>query len=306
MNKSRYRRTYRFIGGLILAAVVAAFTSGEKENQYIRQEEVAYQSLQQLHLFARVENEIQSARLGITQSVSTGNPSDNYDDICPELVADDFGEDEITTNTNIEEKTAYLTFDDGPSRNTLEILSILDQYQVKATFFVVSGNLSESGQEAVRLASERGHTIGMHADCHDYDVLYTSVEGFLKDIEKVFQMIQRESGKTPRIYRFPGGSYNSYGRKKILRIIPEMERRGFTYFDWTTSGEDAVGHPTASSIKRNLLKDLEREEQPVLLLHDGEINDLTVRVLPDIIEELVRRGYVFDTLEHREQYRFDW
>ena len=85
-----------------------------------------------------------------------------------------------------------------------------------------------------------------------------------------------------------------------------MERRGFVYFDWNVTAEDAVGTPTASSIKKNIFKNLEQTEAPVILMHDGPCNGLTVEVLPEIIEELLQRGYVFDTIDHRKQCFFNW
>ena len=83
-----------------------------------------------------------------------------------------------------EKKKVYLTFDDGPSANTDEILDILRQYDVKATFFVV-GKTDEASKEAYRRIVEEGHTLGMHSYSHVYDLVYSSREEFESDMLKL-------------------------------------------------------------------------------------------------------------------------
>ena len=76
---------------------------------------------------------------------------------------------------------------------------------------------------------EEGHTIGLHTYCHDYDVIYRSVDDFLADYEKLYQRLYEVAGLTPSIFRFPGGSTNRYGKATIKAVKNEMERRGFCF-----------------------------------------------------------------------------
>lgn len=100
-------------------------------------------------------------------------------------------------------KTIYLTFDDGPSDRTDEVLKILDEKGVKATFFVI-GREDETSIQRIKKAAAAGHTIGMHSYSHDYEKIYTSVEDFLDDFYKLFVILRDEAGVTPHGIPFPG------------------------------------------------------------------------------------------------------
>ena len=78
----------------------------------------------------------------------------------------------------------YLTFDDGPSIYTDEILDILDRYHVKATFFVVGKDGSEA-EAALQRIVEDGHTLGMHSYSHKYKELYESLDSFTEDFARI-------------------------------------------------------------------------------------------------------------------------
>ena len=97
---------------------------------------------------------------------------------------------EILTKEEPAEKTEYvkkiyLTFDDGPSSSTNEILDILKAYDVKATFFVV-GKTDEASKEAYRRIVAEGHTLGMHSYSHSYSGIYKSTTAFKKDLKKLY------------------------------------------------------------------------------------------------------------------------
>ena len=142
----------------------------------------------------------------------------------------------------------YLTFDDGPSDRTDEVLKILDEKGVKATFFVI-GREDETSIQRIKKAAAAGHTIGMHSYSHDYEKIYTSVEDFLDDFYKLFVILRDEAGVTPTVFRFPGGSLNNYNQGVYKEIIAEMLRRGFRYYDWNLSAEDAAKKsPSASTL----------------------------------------------------------
>ena len=210
------------------------------------------------------------------------------------------------TEQELPEKVVFLTFDDGPSKNTIKILDTLKQYQVPATFFLIGENLTQNGVEIARRAVEEGHMLGMHTETHQYDKIYHSVDSFLSDYDKLAVRFVEAFGECPAVFRFPGGSYSAYINPIKGDLKEEMERRGFLCYDWNVSGEDSVGTPTAASIKKNIFDSIEGQEQPIVLLHDSPCSNLTAEVLPSVIEELLEKGYEFRTLQCRKPYQFPW
>ncbi len=204
------------------------------------------------------------------------------------------------------EKVVFLTFDDGPSRNTVKILDTLAKYEVSATFFVIGENLTEDGVAIAKRALEEGHMLGMHTETHSYDKIYRTVDSFLTDYDKLASRFVEEFGECPAIFRFPGGSYSAYINPIKEDLKKELERRGFIGYDWNVSGEDSVGTPTAASIKKNIFDTIEDQSQPIILLHDSPCSNLTAEVLPEILEKLIADGYEFRTLECRKPYLFPW
>lgn len=204
------------------------------------------------------------------------------------------------------EKVVFLTFDDGPSRNTVKILDTLAEYNACATFFVIGENLTEEGIEIARRALDEGHMIGMHTETHRYDKIYRSVDSFLSDYDKLASRFIEVFGECPAIFRFPGGSYSVYINPIRDELREELTRRGFMGYDWNVSGEDAVGTPTAHSIKKHIFDTVYEKEQPIILLHDSPCSNLTAEVLPEILKKLTEEGYTFLTLKHRKPYQFPW
>lgn len=225
----------------------------------------------------------------------------DYKAAFPELYA---WEDEAVEVVSRPQKTVYLTFDDGPSKNTGKILDILEKYQIKATFFVIGKDLSEESLNNMKRAAAEGHAIGLHTYSHDYSKIYSSVADFLADYDLLRQNLEQELGFSPTIFRFPGGSYCSYGANIRAELIDEMTRRGYTYYDWNVSAEDAVGTVTAYSIKKNIFPKVYNVTAPVILMHDAPLNNLTAELLPEIIDALLAEGYCFETLDTREPLHF--
>lgn len=189
-----------------------------------------------------------------------------------------------------EEKIAYLTFDDGPSERTDDILKILKNKKVKATFFVV-GKSDEHSMEAYQKIAAAGHTLAMHTYSHDYAYLYESLEHFEKDMKKLQDLLYDATGQIPTIFRFPGGSSTSKC-DHIEEYIRYANEEGWTYFDWNASAEDAVGEgSSAEQIKTNVMKDALKYDTAVILFHDASGKASTVEALPSIIDELQSNGY---------------
>lgn len=194
------------------------------------------------------------------------------------------------------EKVAYLTFDDGPSKRTPELLEILERYDVKATFFVV-GKDSEEGRQRLRDIAAAGHTLGIHSYTHDYETIYDSVESFLDDFAREYALIQEATGVSPQIFRFPGGSINAYNGHIYQEIISEMTRRGFVYFDWNRqTGEAVLNDVSARTLAENALDRVSSMRRVFLLSHDNPCFANVAEALPCIIDGYREAGFTFDAL----------
>lgn len=192
--------------------------------------------------------------------------------------------------------TVYLTFDDGPSQRTYEILDILAKEDVKATFFVVGATDSFSRQ-AMRDIVANGHTIAMHTYSHKYTEIYSSVEAYLDDMYQIFTLIKEATGVTPTHFRFPGGSKNVYNTQINKEIISEMLRRGFVPFDWNVSSGDASSTLLSpATINYNVMDGMRKTNRRVVLMHDSSPHTTTVQALPEMIKTLKEQGYSFDKL----------
>ena len=187
-------------------------------------------------------------------------------------------------------KKVYLTFDDGPSSNTDQILDILKDYDVKATFFVV-GKTDERSVKAYQRIVEEGHTLAMHSYSHKYDEIYESKEAFARDLNSLQEYLYETTGVWPRIYRFPGGSSNTVSKVDMRELIEYLTDIGITYFDWNVASGDAVSRTLpAETIVNNCLSGIEKQKESVILMHDASNKETTIEALPQIIEAIQEQG----------------
>ena len=194
--------------------------------------------------------------------------------------------------------TIWLTFDDGPSELTSQVLDTLDRYGVKATFFVT--NISPSHANMIGEAYRRGHTIGLHTSSHDYAKVYASVDAYYDDLDAIGATVRDQIGYVPCFIRFPGGSSNSisasYTKGIMSTLVDDVQTRGYQYFDWNVScGDGAEGH-TSQELAENSC-DTEGYTNVMLLMHDSATKQATVDALPAIIENYQARGFTFKALD---------
>lgn len=176
----------------------------------------------------------------------------------------------------------YLTFDDGPSeKNTAKVLDILKEHDVKATFFVVGENVRRNPEVAKRIVEE-GHTIGIHCDDHDYGKIYESVDSYLEDFQKAYDTVYEVTGVEAKLFRFPGGSVNAYNKDVYEEIIEAMTEKGYVFFDWNASLEDAVKTTTPEKLVQNAKNSTLGRKKVVLLGHDVKNN--TVLCLEELLD----------------------
>ncbi len=221
-----------------------------------------------------------------------GHP--DYEDLYP-----DFYAPQPLDASQAPDHVIYLSFDDGPSPRTDEILPILEREGIKATFFAVGKNLDGNQtnlDRAKRIVAE-GHTLAMHSYSHNYKTCYASVEAFLDDFYKVFTVMRDQVGYTPTMFRFPGGSTNAYNYGVEQDIISEMLRRGFVPYDWNVSAQDATSKPLpVETILSNVMSTAAGKQYGVVLMHDSSARTTTVQALPEMIRQLRAQGYTFAAL----------
>lgn len=183
-------------------------------------------------------------------------------------------------------RKVYLTFDDGPSTYTDDILDILAEYDVKATFFVV-GKEGEWAEDAYKRIVEEGHTLGMHTYTHEYDRIYASVEAFDEDLGRLQEYLYEVTGVWSRYVRFPGGSSNKVSKVDMREFITYLNEEGLVYFDWNVSSQDASRTSlTAEEIVDNCMGGIEKYDTVVILMHDAAGRRSTVEALPILIEKI--------------------
>ncbi len=179
-----------------------------------------------------------------------------------------------------------LTFDDGPSIYTDDILDILDKYDVKATFFV---NGKEGYDEQYRRIVAEGHTLGMHSYSHDYSKVYADLDSFADDLYQLHTYLYELTGVDSKLYRFPGGSSNNASRVDMARCIQYLNAKEIRYFDWNVSSGDASGgYKSADTIVLNVMSQIKALDADtiVVLFHDASGKSTTVEALPMIIEKI--------------------
>jgi len=204
-------------------------------------------------------------------------------------------------------KVIYLTFDDGPSQYTTKLLGVLEQYNVKATFFVC-----DRGTKLNKLMKDivdGGHSIGIHSVTHDYPSIYSSVDAFIKDLTGMGDIIYANTGVRTKLMRFPGGSSNGVSAKYCPGIMTELVQvvrdMGYQYFDWNVDSDDAYQAKTADEVFNNVCfgkktasgswAGCEDVKNAVVLQHD--IKSYSVDAVERIIQWGLANGYEFKALD---------
>lgn len=285
MEKEKYFGSVRFFKNMILLVVIVAIAV--PSTMAIRTT-VKLKAAQERTDVLTQEVAMLQVQLAEVKQKALATTAISYQDLYP-----DFYVTPPETNTVATENTVYLTFDDGPSDRTPEVLKILKKQDVKATFFV-TGKTDAVSQQRMKDIVADGHAIGMHAYNHNYKKLYSSVEAYLDDAYKIFSLIRETTGETPTIFRMPGGSINSYNYDVYQEILAEMLRRGFIPYDWNVSSGDATGNKiTAEELTENVVKGTLQTNRAFVLMHDAQSKTITVRGLEPAIVQLKEAGYVF-------------
>ena len=191
-------------------------------------------------------------------------------------------------------KTIYLTFDDGPSDYTLELLEVLAKYNVKATFFVTGS----AKLEYLPQIAAGGHAIGLHSVTHDYSQIYKSEDAFFADLYKMQGMVEQYIGYKTWLMRFPGGASNTISKNYNVGIMSRLTKsvvdQGFYYFDWNVDSNDAGGAKSANEVFNNVTSGCAKKTNSVVLQHD--IKGFSVDAVERIIKWGLENGFTFEKL----------
>lgn len=190
--------------------------------------------------------------------------------------------------TNQVQSLVYLTFDDGPSARTKEVLDILKRYDMKATFFVIKTNVAY--EPLMKRAVSEGHTVAIHGYSHNEQVIYASPEAFFDNLEWAQNWVESVTGIESYIYRFPGGSSNTTSKFNpgIMTTLTQMViDKGYHYFDWSVSSADGSSNTTAAQMVSLVTKNIKLGNTSIVLMHDSGTHYNTVEALPKILDYLV-------------------
>lgn len=198
-------------------------------------------------------------------------------------------------------KYVYLTFDDGPSKNTPAVLDILKKNNIKATFFVVYNKNADYYKQIVA----GGHTLALHTYTHDYKQVYSSCDAYFNDLNKISSYVQGITGIKTNIIRLPGGGSNLVSRdicKGVMTTITqELQKRGYIYYDWNAQCKDAVTKGISAAqvlINVKSYTEINGIQKPyiILLLHNGNTETTTKDALQSIIDYYRTNGYQFEQI----------
>jgi len=187
----------------------------------------------------------------------------------------------------------YLTFDDGPSRNTSALLDILKAHDILGTFFFQGSMLlNQPDVEAVLARTlKEGHYIGLHSMTHDPYQLYWSHNAhqtFIEEMKANQELLYELSGFTSRLVRPPFGTGGTFTEAHV-QAVSESE---FKLWEWSVDSRDWYHESTGTIMEeiKATMTELEDPDLVVVLFHE---HDLTLEVLPEVIAYFKELGYEF-------------
>ena len=208
------------------------------------------------------------------------------------------GKENIKNIYHTDKKVAYLTFDDGPSNNTHQILDILKQNNIKATFFVLGSQVEIFPETTNRIYNE-GHYIANHGYSHKYSEIYQSPEQVLNEFNQCNQIVAKTINVpeyNSHLFRFPGGSVGGKYAELKKQAITVLEQNNILHIDWNAlTGDSEKVNPTEEYLMDNLQKTTEGKNSLVILMHDAQAKKITAETLPKVIEYLQQQGYSFES-----------
>lgn len=218
----------------------------------------------------------------------------NYQPVRPDWLTAD-----LTEIDPVPGKVAYLTFDDGPSSMTPQVLEVLRKKGATATFFTVH-NSDPVCRRYYKEIVDSGCELALHAYEHNLPKIYKSPESYLSDYHAMNDFLFEVAGIRTKQVRFPGGSSQTMTNRGVFwQVMKAAQKEGLTWHDWNVSSGDASpNRHTAEWIYNNIFPAALRTDTPVILMHDVPRNTYTLEALPWIIDTLRANGYRLDVVSN--------
>ncbi|MHA6532894.1 polysaccharide deacetylase family protein [Paenibacillus sp. BAC0078] len=199
-------------------------------------------------------------------------------------------------------KTLYMTFDDGPSATTSELLDILNKYEVKATFFMLGPNMNRYPAEVKRIMKE-GNGLGLHGMTHRKDKFYASPSAALAEMNGDNAVLQKIAGTGTTLIRPPYGSKPYFTKSFRDKVLVQ----GYHLWDWNVDSDDWKYKENSAKIYNTVMNQVhglqKSKTNPVVLMHDQKA---TLKVLPRLLESLKKEGYTFEIITKDLQPQNFW
>ena len=206
------------------------------------------------------------------------------------------GKENIKHIYSADVKRAFLTFDDGPSSNTSQILDILNEREIKATFFVLGSNV-EKNPEMVKRMYDEGHFIANHGYSHVYENIYQSPQAVLDEYNRCNQVVRDALGEqeyNSHLFRFPGGLVGGKYADIKNQANDLLLQNDIVHVDWNAlNGDSETTSPTVEYEVQRIQETVGDKQSVVILMHDAQAKTVTVEALPTIIDYLKEKGYEF-------------
>jgi len=146
---------------------------------------------------------------------------------------------------------------------------------------------------------DKDHTIALHTYSHKYSSVYQSADAYFKDLKKIQDLVEKQTGIKAKYIRFPGGSSNTvskkYSKGLMSQLVKEVEKQGFRYFDWNCENGDGYSHMSKSAMVKRATSS--SANKVMILMHDANGKKSTVETLPQIIEYYLKKGYQFKAID---------
>ena len=196
-----------------------------------------------------------------------------------------------------EYKRAFLTFDDGPSSVTPQILDILKQENIKATFFVLGSNV-EKYPETLKRMYDEGHFIANHGYSHVYCQIYSSPQAVLDEYNRCNDAVKNVLGEqeyNSHLFRFPGGLAGGEYADIKAQANNLLSENNILHVDWNAlTGDSETTNPTTEFEMQRLQETVGEKNSVVILMHDAQAKKVTADSLTQIIQYLRDKGYKFE------------
>ncbi|WP_394232057.1 polysaccharide deacetylase family protein [Niallia oryzisoli] len=183
------------------------------------------------------------------------------------------------------EKAIFLTFDDGPTNVTQELLDILEDYQMRATFFMIGPNIKEY-PEVVKRMQKDGFALGLHGITHDVKKIYSNESAPTKEMIENQGILEDVTGIRTELIRLPYGSFPYLS--EAMRYV--LDQNNFKVWDWNVDSFDWKYRN--EQYVQQTISGIQSMEQsgvsPVVLLHD---TNETIKYLPKLLSYIKEQGY---------------